>query len=100
MSNLAFFVVGILGPFVIWAVVYAATERNAFTVDSMLRVLRILRWVTWIAAGLLWVSCLPPFHLLWFYGASISTFSVGLSFPEGWLKGRLSSPNITTPTAQ
>jgi hypothetical protein len=84
-SNIFFLVVGILGPFAVWAIVYAAAKQNTFTVDSMFRVLRVLRWVTWISAGLLWVSCFPPLHFHWFYGASVSTFSVGLSFPESWL---------------
>jgi hypothetical protein len=87
-SNIFFLVVGILGPFAVWAIVYAAAKQNAFTLDSMFRVLRVLRWVTWISAGLLWESCFPPLHFHWFYGASVSTFSVGLSFPESWFKQR------------
>jgi hypothetical protein len=99
ISHMVFLVVGTSGPFVIWATVYAAAKRNALTLDSMLRVLRVVRSFTWITAVLLWVAYLPPIHLHWFYGAGVSTFSIGLSLPEGWLKQRRGSLPIATPTS-
>ncbi len=82
----------LLAPFAIWAGVYAALRQGQFTPESMFRVLRAWRWIAWIAAVLLALSSLPPFHLLpWLYFAGASTFSLGLSFPEAWLKKRLTS---------
>lgn len=100
MLRIVLLFVGMLGPFAIWAGIYLASKLSIFTVDSMFRALRVWRWITWIAGILLWLSCLPPLRLHWFYGASATWFSLGLSFPDSWLKKRLNSPDATTPTLQ
>lgn len=79
-------IAGPVGPLAVWAVVYAALKQNLFQAESMLRVLRAWRWITWVASILILVCIVLPFHLSWFYAVSASTFSVGLSLPESWLK--------------
>jgi hypothetical protein len=93
MSRLWILAAGTLGPFPIWAAICVAARRNIFTPDSMYRVLRFWRWFTWaFAVLLLSLGVLLPPHTHWEYGVCASTFSLGLSFPESWLKRRLSSP--------
>jgi hypothetical protein len=87
--------VGLIGPFAIWIGIRAAAKRNIFQPHSMFRVLRVWRWLSWTAAVLLWLACLPPLHLHWFYGGCASTFSLGLSFPEYWLKKQARSTEAT-----
>jgi len=58
----------------------------------------VWRWLSWTAAVLLWLACLPPLHLHSFYGLSASTFSLGLLFPEQWLKKQLRSTGATIAT--
>jgi hypothetical protein len=90
MSRLWLFLAGALGPFPIWVAIYLAARQNTFTLDSMFRILRVWRWITWIAGVVLWLLFLLPPHIRWQYGACVSTFSLGLSFPESWLKARVS----------
>jgi hypothetical protein len=99
MFTFVLYAVGMLGPFAIWAGIYVAANLNIFTSGSMFRALRVWRWITWIAGILLWLSCLPPFRLHWLYGACASMFSIGLSFPDSWLKRRLNAPDEATPTS-
>jgi hypothetical protein len=104
MPIVIFFLVGTVCPFAIWIGIYIATERDILAPHSMFRVIRAWRWISYVAAALLW-ACWLVFHLksrwLWLYGASISTFSIGLSFPERWLKARISSSDLTfTPNHQ
>jgi hypothetical protein len=86
------FTVDIIGPFAIWMGIRAAAKRNIFKLHSMFRVLRVWRWLSWTVAVLLWLACFLPLHLQWFYGGCASTFSLGLSFPEYWLKKQLIEP--------
>lgn len=79
-----------LAPFLIWAAIYLAARQNIFTRDSMFRVLRVWRWIAWTVAVGLWLFFLLPPHIHWQYGACANMFSLGLSFPESWLKARLS----------
>ena len=96
MPIVIFLLVGTVCPFAIWIGVYIATQQDIFTPRSMFRVIRMWRWISYIAAVLLW-ACWLVFHLkwLWLYGASMSTLSIGLSFPEHRLKRRLSSSGLT-----
>jgi hypothetical protein len=79
-------VVGTVGPFAVWAVVYAAFKQRLFPAESMLRLVRAWRWIAWAASILILVCIVLPFHLSWLYAISASAFSAGLSFPESWLK--------------
>ena len=89
MFNVLIVLVGLLGPFVVWAGVFAARKQRAFELVSIFRLLRLWRWISWIIAVVLWLCYLLPFHLPWIYGGSATTFSLGLSFPELSLKTTL-----------
>jgi hypothetical protein len=88
-------VVGLLGPFAVWAGIYLAVKYNRFTLQSMLRVMRVWRWISWSTGALLLLGTLI-LNLPLAYGLSITTFSIGLSFPQSWLKQRLDSHEATT----
>ena len=85
MFRTGLFVVGILGPFVIWAGACVAVKQEISKPDSLLRALRVGRWIAWLGAILLWLSFIKQPHW-WVYAGCATTFSIGLSFPEQWLK--------------
>jgi hypothetical protein len=93
MLRTVMFFVGILGPFAIWAGVFVAAQQSLFTPDSMLSALRAWRWIAWVAALSLGLLFFAPLHLHWVYAGCASSFSLGLSFPEFWLKSRLCATN-------
>lgn len=102
MSIVIFAGVGILCPFVIWIGIHMAMQQDIFTPRSIFRVIRVSRWISYTSAILLWACwLLLQLKWLWLYALSISEFSIGLSFPEHWLKRRLNSSDLTiTPKHQ
>ena len=94
MSIVIFFLVGTVAPFAIWMGIYIALHQNIFTPHSMFRVMRMWRWISWSAAVSLG-ACSFVFHINWLYCMSASMFSLGLLFPERWLKAQLSSFDLT-----
>jgi hypothetical protein len=77
-------------PHIIWLALYGASRRWPIDPRPVLKWLRILRWVGWgiaIPLGLLGLAR-NQFPI---YGLAMSTFSIGLSFPESWLKRRFAS---------
>jgi hypothetical protein len=76
-------IVGILGPSVVWFGIWFAAQRKMVKPHSVLGILRACRWIAWIAAGVLLFLSI---HLDRTYWAAIFLFSLGLSFPESWLR--------------
>jgi len=82
----------IAGPFVVWFFVYCVSKCPSVSLHRFLPLLRALRWATWAAAIAL---MLPAFasgaiHRAAVYGFALSSFSAGLSFPQSWLRKKLS----------
>lgn len=91
LSKLLIIIIALLGPYILWAVVFAAAKRNLFALKSMLRVLSVLHWLLVIVAAVLLLAFFgqPPSRYGW--GALISGF--GLMWPEQWLKRKMSLPH-------
>jgi hypothetical protein len=77
-------------PHIIWLALYGASRRRPIDLRPALKWLRILRWVGWGISIPLFLLALAR-NQFPFYGLAMSTFSTGLSFPESWLKRRLTS---------
>lgn len=97
MSALVWLVllVDVVGPLATWASVYIAMTQNIFELRSMLRVLKLWRWLSWISAMLLWIAAFAPLKVPWPYGTMVLTFSIGLAIPENWLKKRVGRSEST-----
>jgi len=81
--------VGLCGPFLLWIAIFSATKLSVFDLHSMLRVVKVLRWLSYATGAMLWLCHYSPLHLSWGYGWAAVMFSLGLSFPEFWLKSCL-----------
>ncbi len=79
-----------LSPLIIWLALYGASRRWPIDPRPVLKWLRILRWVGWGVAILLGLLALARDQFP-SYGLGMSTFSIGLSLPESWLKRRFAS---------
>jgi uncharacterized protein involved in cysteine biosynthesis len=90
------FLLVVSAPFVVWLLLYLASHWWSADLRPASSWLRVLRWLTWIAGLALMLVSLAPNHLLFSYGAAISSFSMGLSFPEDWVKRRLAPDSLKT----
>ncbi len=94
MAGLLTIAIPIFGPFLIWGPIYAAVRRSPTRIDSLLKLIRVFRWVGYLAGvvlSLFWfVGTYADTHTglrLWsFFG--FFTFQLGLAFPESWLKSK------------
>jgi hypothetical protein len=86
---------GIAGPFVVWGVLYVAVRRMPSHLRLLMKRLRVLRWITWCLAIAFWLFTFVSASQLirWSFGSAFLTFSIGLSFPQNWLKGKAGSPS-------
>ena len=78
-----------LAPFVIWLALYAAARRS-FRLRPLVPWMRTLRWIAYGSGVALGLAHFTSAHFShdFTYAAAVLTFSIGLSFPESWLKGR------------
>jgi hypothetical protein len=86
----------IIAPFVVWGALYVAVRKWSLDLQSLVPWLRGFRWVVWSCGLLLYIGYFVGGHFPWVYPASVATFSVGLVFPEKWLKGQFAAPNSTS----
>jgi len=90
MSKSLAVLIGLAGPLVVWALVFAIERSRVFDQTSVLRVLSAWRLLSWLAAILFLIaSCLtsPPTSTACSrYFWSILCFSLGLFLPQQWLK--------------
>ena len=73
-------------PLLFWIMLYAVARKWPFDFQPLLTWMRAVRYVTW-ACGL--VLMVAGAH--WPYPMALITFSLGLSFPEGWARRHASS---------
>jgi hypothetical protein len=79
----------IIAPLVFWAGLHLAVRRGQRIPGAVLPVIRTLRWIGWATGFVLLIAYgtgLKLFHV-WPLGTAILTLSIGLSFPERWVKG-------------
>jgi len=87
----------ILAPFVIWLALYVAARWWSFGLQPLVPWMRTFRWITYgsgIALGLAHFTSAHFYHDFT-CAAAVLTFSIGLSFPENWLKSQC--PGTATP---
>jgi hypothetical protein len=80
-----------VAPFFLWLALYFATRSWLLDYRFLARWIRVFRWITW-SSGL--VLLLLNFggighgHIHSPYPMALISFSIGLSFPQEWLKRR------------
>jgi hypothetical protein len=96
-------------PFLFWLILYFANPQSRIELETQIARVKRLRWISYIAGaafGLFWLLDQLPNHY-WVFGSSVISASLGLVFPDLWLKNRLvrteqrqtSSPTAITPIA-
>jgi hypothetical protein len=85
-------------PLIIWLALYLASRRWPIDARPILRWLKILRWVGWGFGMALCTLTLAREHFPIIYGLAMTTFSTGLSIPQGWLKRRF-APDLIEPSS-
>ena len=79
-----------VAPFFLWLALYFAAGSWPLDYRFLIRWIRVLRWITW-SSGL--VLLLLNFggigHIHSPYPMALISFSIGLSFPQEWLKRRI-----------
>ena len=76
-------------PFLIWLALYAAARAFSVGLRPILPLMRVLRWVAWGGGLVLCLASLALNHFPSSYGMASLSLSLGLSFPETWVKRRL-----------
>jgi hypothetical protein len=76
----------IIAPFVLWGVLYVAVRKWSLDLRPLIPRFRVFRWVAWSCGLLLYVGYFLGAHYPWGFPIAVVTFSIGLSFPESWLK--------------
>jgi hypothetical protein len=72
-------------PFFLWLFLYAISRYWSLNLRPLIVWIRIARWTLWgIAAGLVLLALVKDGSTR--YGAGFFACSIGLSFPERWLK--------------
>jgi hypothetical protein len=75
-----------VAPFIVWGALSVVMRKWSLDPRSLMPWLRGFRWVVWSCGIVLWVGYLVRPHFPWVYPCAVGTFSVGLIFPEKWLK--------------
>jgi len=77
-------------PFALWGVLFVVARVWQTNLRSTLPCLRVLRWLTWLIGVVFTGAAVLSHRLFWLWpiGVIVTTFSVGLSFAEGWVKRR------------
>jgi len=83
----------IIAPFIVWAALYVAVSKWSLDLQSLVPWFRGFRWVVWSCGLFLFIGYFAGGHFRWVYPSAVATFSVGLVFPEKWLKEQFAPPN-------
>lgn len=87
-------------PFIVWLALYVAARWWSINLRPVLPWLNILRWVGWGFAITLLTLSLARDHFPMVYGQAMALFSLGLSFPQSWVKRRFAPDLIESRTVQ
>ena len=85
----------IIAPFIVWGALYVAVRKWSLDLQSLVPWLRGFRWVVWSCGLLFYIGYFAGGHFPRVYAGAVATFSIGLYFPEKWLKEQLVPPNST-----
>ena len=86
----------LVAPFVVWGALRLAARNPKRDLRPLLPWLKGFRWLAWSCGLLPYGAYFLGDHIPWAYAAAAVTFSIGLSFPERWLKEHSASPSSTT----
>lgn len=96
--TLAFLVMSLM-PLVIWAALGIARQVYGANLSVWLLRLRVLRWIFWIAGvAVSFVTLVSNTHWSFSIGIGLWTFSLGLAFPQGWLKRYYARESLQSQT--
>ena len=87
-------------PFIVWLALYVAARWWSFDLRPVLPWLNMLRWVGWGLAIALLILSLARDHFPMVYGQAMTSFSLGLAFPQSWVKRRFAPDLIESRTFQ
>jgi hypothetical protein len=95
--GIGIFVFLTLAPFVIWAALYGAERWWSFGLRQVVPWIRTLRWIAYGSGVALGVAHFASAHFSHdlTYATAVLTFSLGLSFPENWLKHKVLPTGIS-----
>jgi hypothetical protein len=91
-------------PFFFWLVLYLANPQSQIELRTQIARVKLLRWISYIGGIVFFLFCLIDHQptRYWFFGSGVLTASIGLVFPDNWLKNRLARSQISEispPTA-
>jgi len=80
-----------IAPMIFWVFLLDVAESSYVKLRTVLRWIRMLRWVAWSGSIVLFIVYVIVDHVQHFpiYAIALSTFSAGLAGLEGWLKRKL-----------
>jgi hypothetical protein len=87
-------------PFIVWLALYVAAHWCSINLRPVLPWLNILRWVGWGFAFALLTLSLARDHFSMVYRQAMSSFSLGLAFPQSWVKRRFAPDLIESRNLQ
>ena len=78
----------IVAPLILWLFLCVVAKTSSRELRGILPWIRVLRWVGWSLALVLFLLALvtDDFQHFLVYAIAIGAFSTGLALPEGWLK--------------
>jgi hypothetical protein len=103
MTRLLTIAIPLLGPFLVWGLLYAVARRSPTRINTLLTWIRVFRWAGWLAGvalSLFWLinthaSMNPHAVFSWWFVNGFFVFQLGLSFPESWLKSERARINVS-----
>jgi hypothetical protein len=81
----------VTAPLILWASFWAIDKTSSIKPLAVIPWIKLMRRVAWSCALVLFLVALFRDHFQHFptYAIALSTFSVGLSLPESWLKRKI-----------
>jgi hypothetical protein len=80
-----------IAPLILWVILWTIDKSSSLNPSAVLPWIRVLRWITWCSAIVLFLAGLFGDHFQHFprYAGAMLTFSIGLSLPQSWLKKKI-----------
>jgi hypothetical protein len=94
MTKLFIIAIALFGPFAIWGIFYLLVSNPHVRINSLLKFIKIVRWIVWSTAvvlGLYWLVITHTLLTTWPVVVLLSIFQLGFIFPESWLKSKQKS---------
>jgi len=98
LTKIVISAVVLAAPFLVWLALYAAARAFSVDLRPILPLMRVLRWVAWGGGLALCLAYLAHNDFPSSYGMASLSLSIGLSFPETWIKRRFAPGFIERTT--